>query len=143
MKQIPISLVLAFCVFQTGCNSSERSDHVVALTNDPKIQIGMRDASHPASLLVWYVETDGAGHNGYACVYSTLGVPNPGGKGLFRSLKVLQDAIHIDQHSAMPIETGFRGVVPTGWRIRNLSEAELNTLRAKTAPAGVDHAVER
>ena len=123
--------MLVISIFQMACSPFGSNDQLVATTNAPAIHIGIRDARNPADLLVWYVETDGAGHSGYACVYSTLGVPNPGGKGLFQSLEALRDAIHSDQHSGMLVETGFRGVVPSGWRIRKLIEPEMITLRDK------------
>ena len=127
MKHMTLLTVLFSFSYLLGCERSAETPHLEAITNAPRIAIG----PHDTILNVWYVEGDGVGHTGYACVYSSLSVPNPGGKGLFQSLEALRNEIHLNGFSGMSIVSKYQGIVPNKWKIRDLTEAELRFLRAE------------
>ena len=117
-------------IYLLGCERSTETRHLEAITNAPRIGITPHRTVSTV-LNVWYVESDGAGHTGYACIHSILDVPRPGGDGLFQSLEALRNEIHSSGSSGMSIESEYRGIVPNKWKIRNLTEAELRFLRAE------------
>lgn len=82
-----------------------------------------------SSLMAWYVEDDGQGHAGYACVDGALAFPPPEGGGLFPSLDALAAAIRGADLVHPVILNGFRGVLPEGWKVRALTRTELDTLQ--------------
>lgn len=127
MKCLPSLIAWLLALNILGCKRGEDTSYNGATTNAPTIGIGPLRTS----LNVWYVEDDGFGHNGYACVYGSVSVAHPGGKGLFQSIDALGSEIHSGKHTGMIIESEYRGRVPRSWRIRNLTESELRFLRSE------------
>src|SRR5881396_639762 len=105
MKYITLLVLWFSSLYFLGCERRTETPYFVAITNAPEIEIGPSNTV----LNAWYVEDDGFGHRGYACVYGSLSLPHPGGKGLFQSIEALRNEIHLSGHSGMIIESEFRG----------------------------------
>jgi hypothetical protein len=119
-----MTALFAFCLL--GCTRSANEVHLVAVTNQAAISLG----PSRLALNVWCVETDGRGHRGYACSYTSRGVFHPGGNGLFQSLEALRTEIHSSGHSDMWVVSELRSIVPDRWKIRELTPEELSFLRS-------------
>jgi len=109
---------------------------VRADTNRPQTP-RLRAGADTDVLICWFVESDGRAHHGYAAQDARLDSISPEGGGLFSTRADFEAALgklQLERLAAgrprTTLETGeYPGTVPTGWKIRALTAAELKQLR--------------
>src|SRR5262249_15074480 len=71
---------------------------------------------------------DGAGHKGYATADGGRGGVEPGGGGLFPSIREVRKALDGQDFKKPGLVTYYPGTIPPGWRIRALTTNEVHRL---------------
>jgi hypothetical protein len=123
-QQIVFLSVLLAVAVTLGC--SQRNLGLKPWPGRPRV------AAFPETtgLVCWYVEDDGSGHHGYACVDDGLSVPRPDGNGLFSCLQDLRSELLRKNLNRLSMIPRYGGRTPAGWKIRALTQAELEFLQA-------------
>lgn len=118
--------MLALCLL-AGCSNN----NTALKPRHRAPRIALDPASLPMSGTVcWYVEDDGSGHHGYACVENSLSFARPDGGGLFSCIQDLRAELVRANLNRKSMRPSYGGRTPIGWKIRNLSEAEILFLQA-------------
>lgn len=77
-------------------------------------------------LVCWYVEDNGAGQHGYAALDGRVNDAPPDGNGLFQSIPQMRESMRWTHIKV--VVPHFEGVLPSGWRIRDLTTNEINAI---------------
>ena len=124
MKMPTLIWFLAALLTTIGLGCAAKGFRVKPLRGPPSIAAGHINYG----LNCWYVENDSAGGHGYACGHRSRSVTRPDGGGLFQCIQDLRLEIQRTMPGLQEIGDSYTGRVPDGWKIRNLTQAEVNFL---------------